>query len=142
MESAQEPSDDYASEFSIRYNSDDRLLPGFWADKGKQVIDQNYARLSGVADVCNELGLSPSRFRDVFYAAFGITPTLYLNKIRIEHSKSLLITTQNNIREIEMIVGFKERSVFERTFKKLVGVTPSNFRRRYRNTAGDFVARK
>jgi two-component system response regulator YesN len=140
MESAREFSDDYASEFSIRYTSDDRLLPGYWADKGKQIIDQNYARLNGVGDVCNELDLSPSRFRDVFYSAFGITPKLYLNKIRIEHSISLLMNTQNNIREIGMIVGFKERSAFERIFKKLVGLTPSDYRRRC--GAGDFVARK
>ena len=57
------------------------------------------------------------------------TFTEYVNGLRIALSKSYLRTTNLSIAEIAGLVGFDEQSYFTRVFKRLVGVTPGNYRR-------------
>jgi two-component system, response regulator YesN len=54
----------------------------------------------------------------------------YLAHIRIEKSKSLLVETDLGIERIAESVGYNNRFSYIRTFKKLAGVTPSEFRTR------------
>lgn len=107
---------------------DNHTISNYWADRGKELIDQHYARLQGVEEVCRELGISASRVRDVFRAAFGVSPKWYLIKVKIDAAKTFLKDERTPIFAVAIMVGFRERSVFEKAFKRVTGVTPSEYR--------------
>ena len=67
-----------------------------------------------------------------FKQSYRITPIEYLILKRIEVAKSQLISTNHTMEEISAIVGFNSQSYFNQVFKKKVGQTPSQFRRKHR----------
>lgn len=60
----------------------------------------------------------------------GITPMNYLRNIRINQAKKLLLHSDMNITQISAAVGFQTIHHFTSTFKKLVGVSPSEYKAR------------
>ena len=55
----------------------------------------------------------------------------YLKKIRIDNAKNLLLNTENTVEDISYAVGYSDIKYFSRLFKKLTGVTPTEFRKLY-----------
>lgn len=53
----------------------------------------------------------------------------YLTRIRTEHAKELLVQTEHSIQEITVRIGYLHPNTFIRSFKKLVGQTPGDFRK-------------
>lgn len=58
----------------------------------------------------------------------------FVNRYRVEHAKTLLITTDQSVTEIYLSAGFQTKSNFNREFARLTGVTPSAFRRQGRDS--------
>jgi AraC family transcriptional regulator len=73
--------------------------------------------------------LSPYHFNRVFRLVTGVTPCRFLNLLRMEAAKHLLIATQSTISDICFGVGFHSLGSFTRDFRSVVGLTPSGFRR-------------
>jgi AraC family transcriptional regulator len=73
--------------------------------------------------------LSVYHFARQFKAATGLPPHPYVTARRIERAKQLLQTRPDlSLAEIAALAGFSDQSVFSRHFKRLVGVTPGQFR--------------
>lgn len=66
----------------------------------------------------------------------GVTFTDYINHLRIEKAKELLVSTGSTANEIGQLVGFNNANAFIRMFKKLEGTTPNEFRKGGRAHAG------
>lgn len=62
----------------------------------------------------------------------GLTPLDYVNKIRIDRAKHLLVTTNDRLYEIGQHVGFNNEYYFSRRFRQEVGVSPGHYRRSHR----------
>jgi AraC family transcriptional regulator len=74
-------------------------------------------------------GLSPYHFARQFKAATGLPPHQYVIARRVERAKQLLQTgTDKSLAEVAAHAGFSDQSVFSHHFKRLVGVTPGQFR--------------
>jgi len=91
-------------------------------------IEANYSHPLTLGDVAKSAHLSVSRLSHVFKEQVGITIVDYLTNVRIEHSKELLISTDNSCTQICFETGYNNQSYFTRTFKDIVGVTPRQFR--------------
>ena len=78
--------------------------------------------------VAKSVGISPSHFSVLFKDMTGQTFTDYLMHARIEEAKRLLGNPEINISLISKQVGFNDESYFSFTFKKITGVTPSQYR--------------
>jgi len=91
-------------------------------------IDANYDKPIGLADIAKASYMSVSRLAHVFKEQMGITLIDYLTSVRIERAKQLLLATTQNCTEICFEVGYNNQSYFTRTFKRLVGMTPRQFR--------------
>jgi AraC-like DNA-binding protein len=65
---------------------------------------------------------------DIFKRKFNDTPLQYLQKIRINHAKELLLQSDQDIVSICFEVGYETLSTFYRTFRNLVGISPNKFR--------------
>ncbi|OON93747.1 MAG: hypothetical protein ATN31_00755 [Candidatus Epulonipiscioides saccharophilum] len=73
--------------------------------------------------------LTPSYFSTIFKKETGYSFTQYLNKIRIENGKLLLLDTSMSILEVAIEVGFDTDTYFCTVFKKIVGISPNQFRK-------------
>src|SRR5215831_1950103 len=84
-----------------------------------------------VSAVARNSGLTRFHFIRLFKAVFGETPHQYRSRSQIEKAKHLLILTNLSITEICMGVGFSSLGSFSALFSRRVGMSPSEFRRRY-----------
>lgn len=82
--------------------------------------------LSGLAA---EAGLSPHHFSRAFRTSLGTSPYRYLNKRRILRAQQLLLDPQQTLTDIGLSLGFSSHSHFTNTFRKVTGMTPSQFRK-------------
>lgn len=73
--------------------------------------------------------LSPYHFSRAFKQSFGMPPHRYHTHRRIESAKALLANPDRSATEIGAIVGFSSASAFTMTFRKVTGITPSDYRR-------------
>jgi transcriptional regulator GlxA family with amidase domain len=94
-------------------------------------IADNYAVAAPVAEMVRRSGLTPRTFKRRFRTATGETPISYVQRIRIERAKRALETGSAPIEEISWAVGYEDAASFRRLFKRVAGVTPGEYRRRF-----------
>lgn len=102
--------------------------------KVKSYIDQNYKdeiRLQHVADL---VGMTPSAFSRFFKLRTGKTMNEYIVDVRLGNAARRLIDTTDSVAEVCYACGFNTLSNFNRLFKKRKGVSPTEFRDKYRKT--------
>lgn len=97
-------------------------------EKAKRIIDAEHARELPLTKIARAVGLSPRHFSGVFHQATGETFTNYLARVRVEQAKSLLNYPHLGVGQIAYKTGFRSLSQFNRTFRRLVGTTPSAYR--------------
>lgn len=95
-------------------------------------IGSNYARSITLEEVAAFAGYSPSYFSRIFKEDMGKTFKEYLTELRIEKSKTLLLSGNLPMTEICHMVGFNDQSYFCKTFRAQTGVSPDKFRKRIR----------
>lgn len=83
-----------------------------------------------VADCAEIAGLSRYAFCRFFLRTTGDTLVEYVNKMRIDRARELLVETELPVSHIALDVGYRTISYFNRVFHSLVGMTPTEFRRR------------
>ena len=87
-----------------------------------------------IVAVARASGLTRFHFIRLFKAMFGETPHQYRSRSQIEKARHLLILTDLSITDICMAVGFSSLGSFSALFSRRVGMSPSEFQRRYRTT--------
>ena len=80
-------------------------------------------------DIATQVGLSRSRFYDLFQLCTGFSPRAYLDMLCVEAAISRLSSGQGKIAEVSAELGFSAQSNFTRFFLNQVGVPPSEYRR-------------
>ncbi|MCP5531585.1 MAG: PocR ligand-binding domain-containing protein [Akkermansiaceae bacterium] len=79
--------------------------------------------------VARHAGLSESHFCRLFKESAGLTLTDYVNRCRIDWAKRELLKPEARISEIAFLVGYQSLSQFNRSFARIVGVSPTIYRR-------------
>ena len=80
-------------------------------------------------DVATQVGLSRSRFYDLFQMCTGRSPREYLDMLCVETAITRLSTTDTKIADVSAELGFSAQSNFTRVFQNQVGASPSEYRR-------------
>lgn len=96
-----------------------------------QYINQNYASPVGLEDLARVAIVSKSTLIHAFKLAFNTTPIKYINMVRLEKAKALLLNTDSSISEISEMVGFQSLHYFSRYFKSHENISPVEYRQRY-----------
>jgi transcriptional regulator GlxA family with amidase domain len=125
-----EPNRQYQSPFSRfmgrrKHNDDDILHIQKW-------IESNYNQPFSVTEFSDKLGMSSRNLTRRFSTATGITPVEYIQLTRMEASKIELEKGNHNIQEIALMVGYEDVSFFRKVFKKIVGVSPYQYRQMFK----------
>ena len=97
-------------------------------EKAKEYMQENYAKDLSLDDVSKTVNISPYYFSKLFKEEEGRNFIDYLTEIRIDKAKELLMDKNLSMKEICAAVGYSDPNYFSRSFKKNVGVTPTEYR--------------
>lgn len=103
---------------------------GTVVEKMRQSLVSNVSEHLLVSDAARRAGKCESRMRAIFKRATGLSPKKYQTRARLVHAGRLLRGTDLPIGVIAEQVGFKSIFSFSRRFRKLLGISPSEYRRR------------
>ena len=95
-------------------------------------LHQEYQNRITVSLLASECHCSESYLNHMFTKRFGVNLNTYVNKLRIERAKVFLLETNDSMLTIALNVGFQDANYFARVFHQLIGIQPTEFRRRYR----------
>ena len=96
--------------------------------RARDAMDRTYAQALDIPALARVASVSEAHFIRTFRAAFGETPHRYLQRRRVERAMFLLRESQRSITDICLDVGFTSLGTFSRTFRDIVGATPTDYR--------------
>ncbi|HEV7898655.1 MAG TPA: helix-turn-helix transcriptional regulator [Planosporangium sp.] len=112
------------------------LPPARYLLRAKDLADRDFARPLDVPALARQACTSPAHFSRAFKRAFGETPHRYLMSRRVERAKALLRDSDLPVTEICLAVGFASLGSFSACFRRLVGESPTAYRRRRAGGSG------
>ncbi len=102
-------------------------------------LGRNYEGPDIVAKLVDYSGLPKRTFDRRFKTATGYSPLAYVQSLRIEEAKQILETSTSAVADIARQVGYEDLSSFRRLFRRLTGMTPGDYRRKFQ--VPDTIAR-
>lgn len=97
-------------------------------------IDQNYYRELDLASISRLISMNSSYFSSLFKKKTGLTFSTYLQNVRLEKAKKLLLHSNSKLYEISESIGISNVKYFCRLFKNYTGMTPSEFKKQFEQT--------
>jgi len=98
--------------------------------KARDYIDKHKTEELSLADVAKAAGASVFHFCKVFHKSTGLKFTDYVARVRLEDARNRLLNPNLRVSEIAYDVGFQSLTHFNRTFKRVFGQSPTEFRER------------
>lgn len=105
----------------------------FTVTKMTDFIRENYTEPISVIDIANSANISRRDCFRKFRDSMGITPIDYLDSVRIKAAVLLLSESDKTITEIGLDCGFESGSYFSTKFKKAIGISPAEYKKRQRS---------
>jgi len=96
--------------------------------KAKRYIRDRYHERISLDEAARAVNASTRHFCKIFKQATGITFTDYLARVRVEKAKHLLRNPNLRVSEVAFETGFESISQFNRSFKRIVKRTPTEYR--------------
>jgi signal transduction histidine kinase/ligand-binding sensor domain-containing protein/AraC-like DNA-binding protein len=101
-------------------------------EKAFQTIEKNIDNPDfGVNSFSKDLSISLSYLNKKIKSLFGQSPSEFIRTMRLKKAARLIIEKQMNVSEVVHEVGFTERTYFSRSFSKLFGMSPNEYRKKY-----------
>lgn len=95
-------------------------------------IEENYTYEIKAETLAKTAQMSVPHFNRIFRQVLRISPMEYVLSLRIEESQRLLSTTEYSVGKIAAQIGFFDQSHFTKRFRKVTGLTPLEYRKRFR----------
>lgn len=105
---------------TVRISTSQRLILEF--------VQSHYQEDISLQDVARIMNYSDAYFCKLFKQCFDKNFTAYLSEFRVERAKRLLDNMAVNVKEISELVGYKDSNYFAKVFKRVAGLTPSEYR--------------
>ena len=103
--------------------------PPRWLRTAQELIHDRFPSSPGLAEIARAVGVHPVYLARAFREHHGMTIGEYVRKLRVEHACRLISTTGASLSEIALAAGFCDQSHFSRTFKRMTGSSPAEYRR-------------
>jgi YesN/AraC family two-component response regulator len=101
------------------------------AEQAAAYLRKNFREKISYQSLGEALRFHPNHIARCMIHSLGFSPIEYLNKIRLDQAKILLITKNWSIEQIAEQCGYSQTAYFSRLFKKHEGITPRDFRMKY-----------
>lgn len=102
----------------------------------RQIIDYlktHFGKKLSMANVASSANISISKLERLFKKMFGITPLMYLHKVRLHAACSLLRYKDTDLADIAIKCGFNDQTNMTRAFRLELKITPLKYRVKFRN---------
>lgn len=138
----------YALLFSIaRYNGKKNNMnqtkpSGLQLEKAIAYVEMNYQNNFKILDLAAECHMSETHFRRIFQEKMNMTPIEYVNFVRVKKACELIDKTDISMEEVAEKVGFVTPSTFNRNFRKIIGTSPYQWKKRPDNHEGKLLEYK
>jgi AraC-like DNA-binding protein len=104
-------------------------LPAWQARRVSAHVEGNISARIHIKQLARLVGLSASHFCRAFKCSFGASPRDYVLRRRIEVAQALMLTTPDALSAIAVSCGMCDQPHFTRSFRRIVGESPSTWRR-------------
>lgn len=94
-------------------------------------VMNHYAENISIRGLAEMTGLSLSQFDRRFKQLFQMTPSDYIHRVRVNAARNMLEKLGDSIGEIAIECGFYDQSHFTKRFKRVIGMSPSAYRKQY-----------
>ena len=95
-------------------------------------LRDHYAVANPVEQLVGRSGLAERTFKRRFTESTGVSPLAYVQRIRIDEAKRRLERTESSVEAVGRHVGYEDSAFFRRLFKRITGMAPGGYRRRFR----------
>lgn len=114
------------------FDTSDKEKSGY-IKKAKEYISAHYSENINLDDICDYAAISKNYFCHLFKNETGISIWEFLTIFRVERAKDFLIASDMKNYEVSFRIGYENPSYFSKTFKKITGKSPSEFRNQIKN---------
>lgn len=97
-------------------------------ERVQRFMMDDFASNYSIEELAEKVSMSSRYLRSRFKQKYGITPKQYYLKIRMNHAKFILETSDLSIKKIAVSLGYSDQFVFSRQFKDFYGISPSSIR--------------
>jgi AraC-like DNA-binding protein len=98
-----------------------------------EYVHENYMQCITIDTIADHIGISYSYLRKLYKESTGQNLSDYLNQLRIQKAKQLLLETNYSVKEIVSMCGYNHERSFFRSFTQLEGVSPSKYKELCKN---------
>ncbi|MDY3917874.1 MAG: helix-turn-helix domain-containing protein [Candidatus Limivivens sp.] len=105
-----------------------------YVEQCRDYIHKNYFRKMHLSEIARAIGISESYLSRSFAREEKMTIQEYIRKVRVERAENLLKYSEASLSEISDYVGFSSQSHFGESFREQKGMTPGQYRERYKRT--------
>lgn len=102
-------------------------------------VEEHYAESFKIVDLANECHMSETHFRRVFQQKMNMTPVEYVNFVRVKKACELIDKTDISMENVAEKVGFVTPSTFNRNFRRIIGTSPYQWKKRPDNHEGKLL---
>jgi AraC family transcriptional regulator len=102
--------------------------PPKWLDQAKEILQSSFSDPPSLSPLATAVGVHPIHLARVFRKFQHCTIGEYTRQLRIECARNRMIASDESLAEIALSVGFADQSHFSRSFKRVTGMSPSEFR--------------
>lgn len=95
----------------------------------KRLVETRLSEKIGAKEMAGTAGLSLGHFSHAFKKETGLAPGEYVRRRKMEHVRSLILSTPMPLKTIAMQVGYADEYVLFKTFKRVMGITPGSLRK-------------
>ena len=103
--------------------------------QAQEFIEANLTDRISVEELASRVAIGKRHFERRFKTATKNTPVEYMQRVRMEAARKQFETSSKNINEVMYEVGYTDAKAFRNIFKKITGVSPVDYRRRYNKQA-------
>lgn len=99
--------------------------------KLQDYIDKNFAKTISMKQLCEHGIMTERTLQRRFQQHFSLSPTEYIQRIRIQNACQQLELTKQAAKEIAIAVGYQEIQGFRKIFRRITGLTPTEYRKQF-----------
>ena len=116
---------------SRQYTMSAERKPPQWLPRVKDYLRENFSEPPGLDELAKAVGVHPTHLSRVFRQFERCTVGDYIRGARVEYAQQRMLRTNDALVDIALAAGFADQTHFTRTFRRITGMTPSEFRRTF-----------
>lgn len=122
---------------SRRQTASKERKPPVWLERVKEYLRENFTEPPKLSELAAAVGVHPTHLARVFRQFENCTVGDYLRRVRVENAQRKLLASDISLVEIGLASGFADQAHFNRSFRRVTGLTPAGFRRVFLRASGE-----